>query len=190
MLIAGLGNPGPEYRFTRHNLGFRVADLVSERLSIPLNRTCFQGVSGSGIVRGRRVTILKPLTYMNQSGRSVRLALEHAGESPTDLLVIHDDIDLAFGRIRIRLKGSSGGHRGVQSIIDSLGTDQFARLKLGVGRPPEGVDPVDFVLAPFDAAEEEAVGAMVAAAAAAVEDIVDLGYEAAMQRHSGFQRLE
>ena len=190
MLIAGLGNPGPEYRFTRHNLGFRAADLVAKRLSIPLNRTCWQGVSGSGMIRGRHVTILKPLTYMNLSGQSVRRALEAVGLAPGDLLVIHDDMDLDFGRLRIRLRGSSGGHRGVQSIIDALGTEEFPRLKIGVGRPPEGVDPADFVLSPFSAAEEEMVPALLQAAADAVEAVIDSGQEAAMRRHNGLLRLE
>ncbi|NPV71091.1 MAG: aminoacyl-tRNA hydrolase [Firmicutes bacterium] len=184
MLITGLGNPGPAYRFTRHNLGFRVADLIAERLSISLNRTCWQGVSGSGMIRGQRITILKPLTYMNLSGQSVRRALEAMGEGPADLLVLHDDMDLEFGRLRIRLRGSSGGHRGVQSIIDSLGTEEFPRLKLGVGRPPEGIDPVDYVLTPFSVAEEEAMAALLDAAVGAVAAIIDLGYEAAISRHN------
>jgi PTH1 family peptidyl-tRNA hydrolase len=128
--------------------------------------------------------VLKPLTYMNLSGLSVRSALDGLGLCPGDLLVVHDDMDLDLGRTRIRLRGSSGGHRGVQSIIDSLGTGEFARLRIGIGRPPEGVDPVDYVLGSFAPAEEEVVRGAVDDSADAIMEIIAAGYDISMSRHS------
>lgn len=184
MLIAGLWNPGPAYRSSRHNLGFRVADAFAEKMGIRCNAERWRGVTGSAGVHGKMITVLKPLTYMNLSGLSVRTALEGLGLGPRDLLVVHDDMDLDLGRKRIRLQGSSGGHRGVQSIIDSLGTEEFARLRIGIGRPPEGVDPMDFVLGAFMPAEEEVMNGSVEESVDAIAAIIAGGYEYAMSRYN------
>ncbi len=180
MLIAGLGNPGPAYRSSRHNVGFRVADVFAEKAGIRYASERWRGITGSVTINGKSITVLKPLTYMNLSGLSVRLALDGLGLGPRDLLVVHDDMDLDTGKLRIRLQGSSGGHRGVQSIIDNLGTGEFARLKIGVGRPPEGMDPVDYVLEALPPAEEEIIAGTVGSAADAILAIIHEGYERAM----------
>jgi len=180
MLLAGLGNPGREYSQTRHNVGFRVIDLFALRHGIPLNRSYCRGRSGTGMVCGRTVTVLKPRTYMNLSGESVSCLAGRLKLKPSEIVVIHDDMDLDLGQIRIRLKGSSGGHKGVQSVIDVLGTEGFARLRIGIGRPPEGVDPVEFVLGRFGPREEEVMAQTISRAVDALERMISDGFERAM----------
>lgn len=149
----GLGNPGERYRLTRHNLGFWVVEELSRRWGIPLRCRVAGGLLGLGRVRESGAGLFLPLTYMNLSGGAVHGVMTRLGLSPADLLVIHDDLDLEVGRLRMRPGGSSAGHRGVESVIEALGTEAFPRLRIGIGRPPEGVDPADFVLTPMD--EEE-----------------------------------
>ncbi|MCR4397577.1 MAG: aminoacyl-tRNA hydrolase [Firmicutes bacterium] len=185
MLLAGLGNPGPAYRHSRHNVGFRVADRFARRVGVSRLQTRWHGIAGTAVVGGRTVTVLKPLTYMNLSGLSVRAALQELRLGPGDLIVAHDDLDLDLGRIRIRPGGSSGGHRGVQSIVDELGTEEFGRLRLGIGRPPAGTDPAEFVLGAFTHLEEAVMEDCVSRAVEAAVLIVCDGYAPAMARYNG-----
>jgi PTH1 family peptidyl-tRNA hydrolase len=152
-LIVGLGNPGREYARTRHNVGFLAADSLASRWGLAFARSRARAEVAEGIVVGRRVTIAKPQTFMNSSGDAVRAVMRMANLTPADVVVLYDDMDLPFGRLRLREKGSAGGHRGVQSIIDQLGTNEFARLRIGVGRPPADVDPIDYVLTQFSTTE-------------------------------------
>jgi len=181
-LIAGLGNPGAEYARTRHNVGFRVVELLAERWRIPINRYLLRTLYGRGRLGPEEVILAKPLTYMNRSGDAVAALLWHFGLGPADLLVVYDDVALPLGRLRLRGRGSAGGHRGMASIIERLGSEDFPRLRLGVGTPPPGVALPDYVLSPFPPAEEAEVEGLLARAGQAVEFFVTLGLEAAMNR--------
>lgn len=154
-LIVGLGNPGKKYEHTRHNIGFDVIDSLSERLQIPLNESKHKGQYGFGHVQGEKVFLLKPLTYMNLSGESVRPLMDYYGIELEDLMVIYDDLDLPVGRIRLRQKGSAGGHNGIKSIIHHLGTQEFNRIRVGVNRPTNGQPITDYVLSRFTKDEQE-----------------------------------
>ena len=145
-LIAGLGNPGRKYQFTRHNLGFRVIEALAQNHQIPLNQKKFQSIFGQGIIEGQKVQLLLPQTYMNLSGVAVAHWIRYFHSSPERLVVVHDDLDLAWGRIRIVAKGGAAGHRGVLSLIEHLQTNVFIRLRVGVGRPPGDQPPEVYVL--------------------------------------------
>ena len=134
-LIVGLGNPGKEYDGTRHNIGFAAVDYIADKYNIELNRIKFKGVFGEGFIDGKKVILLKPTTYMNLSGESIREVINFYKISNEEVIVIYDDISLEVGRLRIREKGSHGGHNGIKSIIANLGTDVFPRVKIGVGAP-------------------------------------------------------
>ena len=151
-VIVGLGNPGPQYAETRHNVGFLLVDLLAEVNKLQF-RAKFQGLWSEGNIEGERIFLLKPQTFMNLSGRSVRELINFYKISGDDLLIVHDDMDLSLGKIRLRDQGSAGGHNGIKSILAELGTERFGRLKLGVGRPPRDFDPARYVLSPF--AEDE-----------------------------------
>ncbi len=153
-VIVGLGNPGPQYAETRHNIGFLLVDLLAEIYKLQF-RAKFQGLWAEGVVEGERISLLKPKTFMNLSGRSVRELTNFYKILGEDLLVVHDDMDLSLGKIRLRDQGSAGGHNGIKSLLAELGTEKFWRLKLGVGRPPKEYDPARYVLSPF--AEDETV---------------------------------
>jgi PTH1 family peptidyl-tRNA hydrolase len=145
----GLGNPGREYQRTRHNLGFLAADSLAARWGMTFTRHRARAEVAEGVVDGVRVTLVKPQTFMNNSGDAVRTIMRLANLEPSDVLVIYDEMDLPVGRLRLRDKGSAGGHRGMQSIVDQLGTNEFSRLRIGIGRPPTDVDPIDYVLSTF-----------------------------------------
>jgi PTH1 family peptidyl-tRNA hydrolase len=179
-LIAGLGNPGREYARTRHNVGFWFVTALAERWGLTFNRQRNRAEIAEGSAAGRSVILAKPQTYMNHSGDAVRALLKMSNLNPADLLVVHDEMDLPFGRLRLRDRGSSGGHNGVQSIIGQLGTTEFARLRIGVGRPPEGVDPIDYVLTPFTASELGELPAIIERARAGLEVLLSEGVTAAM----------
>lgn len=176
-IIAGLGNPGSKYAGTRHNTGFRTLDILAERYKIDLRENKFQGLCGSGYIDGQKVLLLKPLTFMNLSGQAVREAVNFYKVDPAeDFAVIYDDISLEPGKIRVRGKGSAGGHNGIKNIIAQLGTDQFKRVKVGVGAKPEGWDLADYVLGHFPPDDEVKVidgmeRASRAAAALVTEDL-------------------
>jgi len=171
-VVVGLRNPGADYEGTRHNLGFEVLERVLERRDLSLSRApsrvgALVAVDGSG---DERCLFAACTSYMNESGRVVRSLLAYYKVEPSDLLVLHDDIDLAFGRLRVQVGGGSGGHNGIRSIEKALGTKEFNRLKLGVGRPPGSQDPSDYVLRQFTKRERPEVGVIAEDAA----DVVDL----------------
>lgn len=147
-VVAGLGNPGIEYAETRHNIGFVLADILAEAWSLSF-RPKHQGLLAEGLWHGERVLLFKPQTYMNLSGRAVRELMSFYKIPTEELLVIHDDLDLELGKIRLRSKGSAGGHNGIRSLLAELGTELFWRLKIGIGRPPQGWETANFVLGRF-----------------------------------------
>jgi PTH1 family peptidyl-tRNA hydrolase len=180
--VIGLGNPGSQYRSMRHNLGFMALDRVSKRHSLSWQRAPGPVQRALWRVGERDVTLVKPGLFMNESG----VALERFGCAGNDaLLVVCDDMNLSLGQLRLRRRGGSGGHRGLDSIIDHLGSEDFPRLRLGIGSAPPNSDWIEFVLSDFSPAEREAVDAMVAAAAEAIETAVRSGLKEAMQRFNG-----
>ncbi|PYZ91581.1 aminoacyl-tRNA hydrolase [Salipaludibacillus keqinensis] len=148
-LVVGLGNPGKKYERTRHNVGFEVIDKCQQQLNIELDQAKFKGAYGFTRVGADKIFLLKPLTYMNLSGESIVPLMNYFKMDPEDLLVVYDDLDLPPGKIRLRQKGSHGGHNGMRSIIQQLGTDQFNRIRIGIGRPDPGIAVPDYVLGSF-----------------------------------------
>ena len=179
-LVVGLGNPGPHYGCTRHNIGFAVALCLAGRWgAAPWQARC-HSLLASAEVQGKRVWLARPHTFMNRSGAAVAALVEHSGIEIGRVLVVHDDLDLPLGRLRIRVRGGHGGHNGVRSILEALASGEFVRLKLGIGRPAEDVSVVDHVLAPFSAQEEAVLSGFLDRAADAVESIIIEGPERAM----------
>ena len=155
-MIAGLGNPGREYQNTRHNIGFDVIDRIADAYHIEMSDKKHKAISGRGVIDGTKVILVKPQTYMNLSGESIRQIADYYDVDTTEeLIVIHDDISLDVGQIRIRTKGSAGGHNGLKNIILNLGHDRFARIKVGVGEKPKGYDLADYVLGHFTTEERK-----------------------------------
>jgi peptidyl-tRNA hydrolase, PTH1 family len=179
-LVAGLGNPGERYAATRHNVGFMVVQRLAAAHGVSLKRKAYQGVCGVGRVAGIETTLLLPQTFMNLSGASVGSACKSLGIGPGDLIVVHDEIDLPFGTLRIKAGGGHGGHNGLRSICGVLGSAEFLRLRIGVGRPPQGGDVSGHVLSPFSAAERSALDGFLDGAGQAVESILGQGAAAAM----------
>jgi peptidyl-tRNA hydrolase, PTH1 family len=186
-LIAGLGNPGPRYQATRHNIGFRVIDELARQCGVPASafRERFQGELASARLKdsGEELLLLRPQTYMNESGRSVQAVCAFYKIKPSELIVAHDELDLPFADVRLKKSGGDGGNRGIRSVSSVLGPD-YARIRLGIGRPPPdfGGDPADFVLQAFASGELSAVEQMVARATEAVSLVTSLGLEKAMNR--------
>lgn len=185
-LIAGLGNPGRQYEKTRHNMGFDTIDELIDRHRIPQGGITHKAMYGKGMIAGEKILAVKPLTYMNLSGEAIREYVNYYKMDPeTELIVIYDDIDLEPGQIRIRKKGSAGGHNGIKSIIAQIGTQNFYRIKVGVGAKPKGWDLADYVLGRFSSEERELVDKAICDAADAVEMILKDGIEAAMNHYNG-----
>ena len=181
-LIVGLGNPGRKFRFTRHNIGFRVIDQLSKELSIPLDKTRMMGTWGKGSWSDQKVVLLKPQTFMNLSGEAV-VRLKKIFRIETEkVIIIHDDLDLDFGQMRIRDKGGDAGNKGVKSIIESLGKSEFIRVRLGISRPEKKGDGKDYVLADFDEREKKNVNILLDQAKEAVKTIMIEGTAQAMNR--------
>jgi len=180
--IIGLGNPGPKYAETRHNVGFRVIDLLAARHRFPAPQRMLQAIIGEGEIENSQVLLVKPMTFMNESGRAVSRVCAHFDLSPAGLLIIYDDINIDLGMLRLRREGSSGGHKGMQSVIDHLGTEQIPRLRLGIGRLPPEAEARSFVLSPFEPDEEEAAEALIHQAGDAVEYLLAEGIETTMSR--------
>jgi len=180
-LIVGLGNPGPAYAETRHNVGFWVVVAVAAEAGIRFRRHG-EVLRAEGHLGCDAVTLAKPQSYMNRSGPVVAGLVGELGLDLSEVIVVHDDLDLAPGRIRVKARGGHGGHNGVLSIIDALESDRFARVKIGIGRPPDGVDPADYVLAPMSAHERAVLDEAVQQAVGAVECWVGEGLMAAMNR--------
>ena len=185
-LIVGLGNPGKEYEKTRHNCGFRALDLLAEKLGCKIDKGKFQGLYGQTVYGSRKLYLLKPLTYMNLSGRSVLQLSAYFQIPPQRIIVLFDDISLEPGRLRIRADGSAGGHNGIKSIIGELGSQDFPRVKIGVGGKahPEQ-DLADHVLSGFSASEEKALISALERAADAALCIMDHGVADAANRYNG-----
>jgi peptidyl-tRNA hydrolase, PTH1 family len=186
MMFAGLGNPGARYESTRHNLGFQVIDLIAERWGRPHFAVKFRSLvaqAGPASGEGRHV-LVKPQTFMNISGEAIAPAAAFFRIQPRDLLVIHDELDLGLGRVQLKVGGGAGGHNGLKSVAQHLGTQDFVRLRLGIGRPSVDFrgDVADFVLETPPAAEAAIMQKMVEAAAAAVEDVLEQGLTQAMNR--------
>ena len=184
-LIVGLGNPGKEYEGTRHNIGFETVDYLSKKYNIDVNRTKFKGIFGEGFINNKKVVLLKPSTYMNLSGESIREAINFYKLENEEVLVIYDDISLEVGKIRIREKGSAGGHNGIKSIIANMSTDVFPRIKIGVGQPKG--DLVSHVLGKFSQEEINDLNEVIEASSEAVEIIIKDGTKEAMNKLNGFK---
>jgi len=181
-IIVGLGNPGVHYQWTRHNVGFRVVDQLSEVQRIPICFRRFKANYGIGRIHSQDVVLVKPLTFMNLSGEAVRKIANTFSVEKEDLIVVHDDLDLALGRLRVKRKGGDGGHQGVRSIIEAMGGNTFLRLKVGIGRPPRGVDPADYVLSSFVEEDELEIRSTLSKAAETVEVILSEGVDAAVNQ--------
>lgn len=182
ILVAGLGNPGKDYEKTRHNIGFMILDEIAEACSLSFEKSKFEGLMAKGRFASRQVVLLKPMTFMNRSGNSVVKVLDYFGIDSAGMLVIHDDLDLEFGRIRIREKGGHGGHNGMRSIISSVGTPDFARIRVGIGRPPGEKDVTSHVLGGFSKEEKNRLTDLICLAKDAAMAVIDEGLNYAMNR--------
>ncbi|BCI83653.1 MULTISPECIES: aminoacyl-tRNA hydrolase [Mycobacteriaceae] len=180
LLVVGLGNPGPRYETTRHNVGFLVADILAERIGSGFKVHKKSGAEvTTGRLGGRSVVLAKPRTYMNESGRHVGPLAKFYSVAPADVVVLHDELDIDFGRIRLKFGGGEGGHNGLRSIASALGTKDFQRVRIGVGRPPGRQDPAAFVLENFNSRERPELGTILEQAADATELLLQHGVEAA-----------
>lgn len=189
-ILVGLGNPSSKYEGTRHNVGFVVIDELAERWGIRVNTLRHRALCGSGFVGTEKVVLAKPVTYMNLSGEAVRPLTEYYKISPEDLLIICDDINLELGNLRVRARGSAGGHNGLKDIIAKLGTQDFPRLRVGVGGKPEQMELADYVLGHFTAEERKVVRETAGLAADAAETFVKEGVGEAMNRYNGLRKKE
>ena len=183
-LIVGLGNPGRRYAGTRHNVGFMVIDRLAHTYRISLDSRKFGNIFGIGKVDGRSVILAKPMAYMNRSGPAVRNLANFFKLEKRDLLVIHDDIDIVFGRIKIKQKGGDAGHKGVMSLIEAFGSGTFARVRVGIGRPDTGQDVKAYVLDKFDTEQDASLDKVINIAQEAVETILLSGMREGMNRFS------
>ncbi len=183
-LVAGLGNPGRDYAGTRHNIGFGVIARISDKYNIPLTGKEHKAICGKAMIRGEKVILAQPQTFMNLSGECVRSLVDYYKLESEDIIIAYDDIDLEVGQLRIRSKGSAGGHNGIKNIISHLGTNEFPRVKVGVGGKPEGGDLVRHVLGRFSREDEKMIGEVLDVAVEAVETILSDGVEAAMNRYN------
>lgn len=184
-IIAGLGNPGKNYENTRHNVGFNVIDFLADELNININNAKHKALTGSGYIDGEKVLLMKPVTYMNLSGEAIIDAVNFYKIDPTtNLIVIYDDISLDVGKLRIRAKGSAGGHNGIKSIISHLGSDTFKRIKVGVGNKPAGYDLADYVLGHFTKDERVVIDDASKNASNALKLIVSDNFDKAMNLYN------
>ena len=184
-LIVGLGNPGREYRETRHNIGFMLIDRLSVRFNARMRRMQSKALVGSVVHNGMKLILAKPQTYMNLSGQSVQGLVRFYKIPLENLMVAHDDLDLPFGTLRLRPAGGAGGQKGIRSTIQHLGTQDFPRLRLGIGRPPGRMDAAAYVLQNFAKADEQSLSETLDRAADAVETFLDAGLDKAMNRFNG-----
>lgn len=180
--IIGLGNPGMKYAGTRHNIGFDAVTAIADKYNLSINNKKFKGVYADGHIAGEKVLLVQPQTYMNLSGECVREVADFYKLNPDEIIIICDDINLDVGRLRIRKKGSAGGHNGLKNIIAHLGTEEFPRIRVGVGEKTEGWDLADYVLASFDKDSEPVIREALANVVGAVETWISEGIDAAMNR--------
>ncbi|UCD54875.1 MAG: aminoacyl-tRNA hydrolase [Candidatus Omnitrophota bacterium] len=181
-LIVGLGNPGLRYKNTRHNIGFLIIAKLSKKFNIPVKKRKYKGILGKGSIRGEKIALFMPQTYMNLSGEAVGEAVKKGKINLEDILVIYDDINLKLGLMRLRKKGSSGGHNGMESLIEHLGTTEFPRLRIGISGNRETGDIVNFVLSPFDSAEKPLLKDIINQGVECVVAWLELGPDKAMTR--------
>ncbi|MDY3015438.1 MAG: aminoacyl-tRNA hydrolase [Evtepia sp.] len=185
-LVVGLGNPGPKYEWTRHNMGFLVVDELAERRNIPVQRLKYKALTNTALIGGQSVLLMKPTTYMNLSGESVGQAARFYKIPPERVLVLSDDVSLPQGKLRVRRSGSAGGHNGLKNIIAHLGTDQFPRIKIGVGgKPHPDSDMADWVLGKFTGQDKTVMEEAIVRAADAVTCLLEQGVEKAMAKYNG-----
>ena len=190
IVIAGLGNPGRKYDRTRHNAGFCVIDRLADRYGISVDEKMFKALVGRGVIEGQKVLLVKPQTFMNLSGESIQPILGYYKVDPQDFIVIYDDISLEPGNIRVRGKGSAGGHNGIKSIIARLGTQDFPRVRIGTGEKPAMMDLADYVLGHFTPEEQKEMDEAYAAGAEAAVTLLTEGIEKAMNRFNGKARKQ
>ena len=184
-LIVGLGNPGPQYQLTRHNVGFLALDLIGDAIGCgAITSKCGHSLVGIGRYRGEKLVLAKPQSFMNRSGLAVAHLAAVYGACPNEIIIIHDDVDLDLGRLRIRTQGGDGGHKGVQSILRELGVENFCRVRIGVGRPPAGMETPDYVLSVFDDNEIEILNQVLPLVKDAVLTLVAQGADMAMNKYN------
>lgn len=181
-LIVGLGNPGREYEHTRHNAGFDAIDVLAGKLGADVKEKKHKGLCGKGMIAGEKVILLKPQTFMNLSGESVRAAADFYKIDAEHMIVLYDDVDLDVGKLRVRAKGSAGGHNGIKNIIAHMGTQEFPRVRIGVGAKPDRMDLADYVLGRFSQVERPVMEDAFEEAAEAAIAVVEDGIDAAMNR--------
>lgn len=184
--IVGLGNPGRQYEKTRHNIGFMALDELAERYGLEWKESKkVHALIGEGFANGQKIALLKPLTFMNLSGESVRSFADYYGSALEDMIIVYDDMDTEFGKIRLRYKGSAGGHNGIKSIIQHTGTDQFNRLRMGISRPEPGFGIADYVLSNFTKSESAALPDILYKSANALEFALEHPFEETMAKFNG-----
>lgn len=189
-VIVGLGNPGVHYQMSRHNIGFQVVDRLAHLNHILISTKRFKSLYGKGRIDSQEVVLVKPMTFMNLSGEAVKKAVHFFKAGLEDLIVVHDDMDLLLGRLRFKQKGGDGGHQGVRSIIESMGGNHFLRLKVGIGRPPKGTDPAEYVLHDFDTMEQPRLDEILSQAAEALRVMLLEGLQTAMNRYQKKRKTE
>lgn len=182
-LIVGLGNPGVRYQGNRHNIGFQVVNRLAENHQISISTKRLKALYGTGKIDSQEIVLAKPMTFMNRSGQAVRRMVDFFHVGMGDLIVVHDDLDLPFGRLRFKRRGGDGGHQGVRSIIEAMGGNTFLRLKVGIGRPPRGMEPAEYVLCDFGEIEQPYLGEIRSIAAEALAVMLLDGLQAAMNRY-------
>ena len=187
LIIVGLGNPGSRYEGTRHNVGFRAVDLLAEKMGISVDQNKWNSLIGEGRFAGKKIILVKPQTYMNNSGLAVGEILNFYKAYDDNLILIHDDIDIALGTIRVKRHGSSGGHNGIKSILSSIGDGEFPRVKISVGRRPWKMDLADFVLSKFNDEEKKVIDEEIGAACDATMMIIERGPDYAMNEWNSWQ---
>lgn len=182
-IIAGLGNPGKEYAQTRHNIGYDTIELLSNKHNVNVNKLKFNSVYGEFSLNGEKVMLVKPVTFMNRSGIAIKEIMSFYKVPIENLIVVYDDIDIPVGTLRIRPHGSSGTHNGMKSIISTLGSENFPRIRVGIGRNPD-MDLADYVLQRFDKVDREKINEIINFAAEAVIEIIEKGVDSAMQKYN------
>jgi PTH1 family peptidyl-tRNA hydrolase len=182
-VIVGLGNPGIRYQMSRHNIGFQVVDRLAKINHILISTKRFKSLYGTGQIDSQEVALFKPMTFMNLSGEAVKKTVNFFQLGMGDLIVIHDDLDLPLGRLRFKQRGGDGGHQGVRSIIEAMDGNHFLRLKVGIGRPPKGMDPAEYVLNDLDQIEQSLLDEVVSRAAEALTVLLLEGLQTAMNRY-------
>ncbi len=182
-MIVGLGNPGRKYEHTKHNVGFMTVDRLAEKYNVQFKKNTFEAEVAECFVNGEKILLVKPQTFMNESGRAVGPLMTYFGIYPEELVVVYDDLDLTLGKIRLRQKGSAGGHNGIKSLISHLNTQEFDRIKIGIDRPKVGMTVVNHVLSPFAKDDQPLIAASIDKAVAATIDYIDNGdFVATMNR--------